>query len=236
MESIKAIVIGDTGVGKTAMLLKFVQDYFPGEHIPTVFDVYNIGMLCENQLVKLSLWDLGGDRKELSLKNIQNRAIKSMAVRMMQKRSSQLKFSIRNITNNLHDHIIGLIVEYAIEVNLQQVVYPRTDVFILCHSLADPSSLQNLVRFWGPEVKELCPGVPLFMIGLRNREIIQDGKEAHLEAIEAVKKCLGVSGSFKSSSKFRNSSSSIAEIFKEISSSVLKSRRKQFQKSIQVHT
>ena len=37
---IKVVIVGEPCVGKTSMLVSFVQNRFPTEHVPTVFEDY----------------------------------------------------------------------------------------------------------------------------------------------------------------------------------------------------
>lgn len=42
--------------------------------------------------------------------------------------------------------------EYA---KLRPLQYPNTDVFLLCYSVADPKSLENIQQTWSPEVSKV---------------------------------------------------------------------------------
>ncbi|KAJ3445269.1 hypothetical protein M0812_11139 [Anaeramoeba flamelloides] len=45
--------------------------------------------------------------------------------------------------------------------------YPQTDVFLICFSLIDHSSLKNADTFWLKEIKEYEPDTPFFLIGTK---------------------------------------------------------------------
>ena len=48
---------------------------------------------------------------------------------------------------------------------LRPLSYPQTDVFLLCFSVANPTSFENITHKWYPEISHHCPGVPLLLIG-----------------------------------------------------------------------
>lgn len=70
---IKLIIIGDSSVGKSCILLRFSEDQFPTSHMPTIgillplviiqtvgidFKIKTIPV--DNQRVKLQVWDTAG--------------------------------------------------------------------------------------------------------------------------------------------------------------------------------
>jgi len=50
-------VIGDDACGKTCLLISYVVKEFPGEYIPTVFDIYETNIKVNGNLISLYLWD-----------------------------------------------------------------------------------------------------------------------------------------------------------------------------------
>lgn len=41
-DTLNLVLVGDTGVGKTNLLLSYATDQFVMEHVPTVFDHYSL--------------------------------------------------------------------------------------------------------------------------------------------------------------------------------------------------
>lgn len=58
--AIKCVVIGDGGVGKTCLMKTYVDDCFPAEYVPTVFDNYTAVLRIDGQNINLGLWDTSG--------------------------------------------------------------------------------------------------------------------------------------------------------------------------------
>ena len=48
------------------------------------------------------------------------------------------------------------------------LAYPGSDVFLVCFSLVEPSSLQNVSQVWVPEIKKHCSEkVRFFLVGTK---------------------------------------------------------------------
>lgn len=75
---------------------------------------------------------------------------------------------------------------------VRQLSYPNTDVFMICFSLADNGSFQNVQTKWAPEVMSNCPGVPYFLVGTKqdlryDKDTIQKLHEQGLDPLEFQK-------------------------------------------------
>lgn len=46
--------------------------------------------------------------------------------------------------------------------------FPRSDVVLLCFSIASPMSLRNCKAMWYPEIRRFCPDVPVILVGCKN--------------------------------------------------------------------
>ncbi|CAG9822731.1 unnamed protein product [Phaedon cochleariae] len=47
---------------------------------------------------------------------------------------------------------------------LRPLSYPQTDVFLICFSVASPSSFENVTSKWYPEIKHHCPDAPMILV------------------------------------------------------------------------
>jgi len=50
---------------------------------------------------------------------------------------------------------------------LRPLSYPQTDVFVVCYSIANSTSLENVRRKWLPELCVNAPGVPILLVGTK---------------------------------------------------------------------
>ncbi|CAG0886459.1 unnamed protein product [Darwinula stevensoni] len=51
--------------------------------------------------------------------------------------------------------------------HLRPLVYPRTDVFLVCFSVVSPSSFENVKAKWVPEITRHCPKTPFLLVGTK---------------------------------------------------------------------
>jgi len=62
----KLLIIGDSGVGKSSLLLRFADNTFSGNYITTIgvdFKIRNV--VIDGERVKLQIWDTAGEMIQL---------------------------------------------------------------------------------------------------------------------------------------------------------------------------
>ena len=50
---------------------------------------------------------------------------------------------------------------------LRPLSYPQTDVFLICFSITSPSSYENVLTKWYPELSHHCPTTPIVLVGTK---------------------------------------------------------------------
>ena len=50
---------------------------------------------------------------------------------------------------------------------LRPLSYPGTNIFLVCFSVAEPSSLKRVEEYWVPEIKRHCPDTPFILLGTK---------------------------------------------------------------------
>jgi Ras-related C3 botulinum toxin substrate 1 len=71
---------------------------------------------------------------------------------------------------------------------LRPLNYPNTDIFLVCFSLDDPTSFDNVKTRWHPEVTHHCPSTPIILVGTKkdlhdDKETVERLKEQNLSPI-----------------------------------------------------
>jgi len=64
----KILLLGDSSVGKTCFLLRYIEDTYTGNHISTIGVDYKIKLIQLNsEMIKLQIWDTAGQDKFRSI-------------------------------------------------------------------------------------------------------------------------------------------------------------------------
>ena len=65
---LKILILGDSNVGKTSLLLNYADNYFPDSHVSTIGIDYKIKVITIKDLeVKIQLWDTSGQERFRSI-------------------------------------------------------------------------------------------------------------------------------------------------------------------------
>jgi Ras-related C3 botulinum toxin substrate 1 len=162
--SLKLMVIGDGAVGKTCMLIRLVEDDFPGEYIPTVFDNYSLNAYFQpkSMLMRYERVPSGEGVQYHMYTNSFPEPTHVDTKKDKKDTAKEDKNSELKVALGLWD--TGGRVDYA---RLRPLSYPQTDVFLLCFDTANRQSIDSIPTMWIPEVTHHCPDVPLLLVGMK---------------------------------------------------------------------
>lgn len=84
---------------------------------------------------------------------------------------------------------------------LRPLSYPDTNVVIICYSVNNKISLQNVREKWAPEVKMFCEDVPFILVGTKLDLLDNSSEEVGFEEAEALAKEIGAVKHLRCSAK-----------------------------------
>ncbi|EDR21970.1 GTPase_rho, putative [Entamoeba dispar SAW760] len=67
---------------------------------------------------------------------------------------------------------------------LRPLIYPNTDVFLLCYSIDNPRSFENVKSYWLPELKRYEPEVPIFLVATKIDLLETNDKDSEIITTE----------------------------------------------------
>jgi small GTP-binding protein len=59
--------------------------------------------------------------------------------------------------------------------NVRSLTYRSCDAVVICFDLTDLSTLDNVEKFWLPEVKSHCPNAPIYIAGCKSDAMCENG-------------------------------------------------------------
>ena len=131
MDSIKLVVVGDSGIGKTCLLVSYATNKFLRGYIPSIVDNFSVNVQLNNyyqNIIKLKVHD------------------------------TPTTIHV-NHSENLFEYG-NKIVTTENMVQLRHSQYDHADVFLMCYSIVDPHSLYNIKHKWIPEIVQYYQNNP----------------------------------------------------------------------------
>ncbi|XP_075430210.1 transforming protein RhoA-like [Ascaphus truei] len=105
---------------------------------------------------------------------------------------------------------------------VRTLAYPDTDVILMCFSIDNPDSLGNIIEKWTPEVKRLCPNVPIILVG--NKKDLRNDEQELVKPEEGrdMANRIGAFGYMECSAKMKDG---VREVFEMATRATLQPRR-----------
>jgi len=185
------MVVGDCRIGKTRFILRYLNQPYPVSpdvpeeeaYEPTVFNSWTSKETFEENggtiKVDISLWDTPGSFSTSS-------SMLCFEIPIMMRLIESSSISTRTIGSTEYD-------------TLRPLSYPGTDCFVVCFSLKDRESFENVRRKWIPEITQHNPNIPYVLVGLHVEKRDQWDDLSHVTYVRASLKLFISSVSFAQS-------------------------------------
>jgi Ras-related protein Rab-1A len=103
----KVLLLGDSNVGKTCFLLRYIEDTFTNNHISTIGVDYKLKMISstnDSRIIKLQIWDTAGQERFRSI--TKNYYKSSNGIFLIYDVTNQSSFNnIKNWISQIKDYI-----------------------------------------------------------------------------------------------------------------------------------
>ena len=136
----KVVLVGDSGVGKSSLLLRYCDDKFPDRQIPTIGVDFKVKILTVNgKRVKLLIWDTAGQERFRTLTSSYYRG--AHGVIMVYDATNRQSFESLNYWlgeirgNATNPTLVRMLVATKLDVRSPKVARSEGELFAVEHSL-----------------------------------------------------------------------------------------------------
>ena len=133
----KLVVVGDGMAGKTCLLYAFKYDNFDASHPPTIFETYAA--------------DIELDGKTVSPRAMTDGTTAWWVCAFY----CQFNLALFDTAGQ------------EVYARLRPLSYPGTDVVLICFSVDNPASVDNVIEEWNPEVRHFCATCPVILVACK---------------------------------------------------------------------
>lgn len=139
---IKLLLIGDSGVGKSCLLLRFAEDSFTSSFITTIGIDFKIKkVLIDGKWVKLQIWDTAGQERFRTITSAYYRG--AMGILLVYDVTDEASFTnIRNWMKNIEQHASDNVVKVLVGNKSDMDESKRAVSYSRGQALADEFKLQ----------------------------------------------------------------------------------------------
>ncbi|CDQ57070.1 unnamed protein product [Oncorhynchus mykiss] len=247
-EELKIVIVGDGGCGKTSLLMVYAKGDFPEKYAPSVFEKYVTTVTYGGKEIRLNLYDTAVSRvyQEWST---------------TQRTSSQLDTTVRSIGVNMGQHpcvpnvlytvfygfiktcgIIGFLRSQDDYDRLRPLSYQNANLVLVCYDVTNPTSFENVLIKWYPEVNHFCRDVPVILIGCKTDLRKDKERTRRLKAMdqapitytqgEETRRHMSAELYLECSAKYREN---VEDIFRDATKKALASSRRARQRTKKRH-
>ncbi|XP_037672717.1 rho-related GTP-binding protein RhoF isoform X1 [Choloepus didactylus] len=230
-KELKIVIVGDGGCGKTSLLMVYSQGSFPERYAPSVFEKYTASVTVGSKEVTLNLYDTAASRAGGSASA---RPLTPSAV-WDRRPPGQTSCSLHTLAALMHGvhwlvTTLGGQEDYD---RLRPLSYQNTHLVLICYDVMNPTSFDNVLIKWFPEVTHFCRGTPMVLIGCKtdlrkDKEQLRKLRAAQLEPVtytQGQSACEQIRAALylECSAKFREN---VEEVFREAARVALRALKK----------